>query len=469
MDDEIEFAEYFRMIRRDWLVAFAIFLLIFGTATVYTVLSPREYQATSSVLISATDPVFATSIRVDTITEAQIIESSNVRTPDLGSGYRLDAIPVKDTDIILIRVWAGDAQRTADLSNRLADNFVALKLQMRKEEARVAAVALAPQIAQTKADLEDLNRQLVALNSTKSPEYNAMKSVIAGKQRSYGELVSKLERWQVIASSDQNVVQVLDRASTPRAPVNPNAFKNLSIGAGIGMLLALVVVVIRNQNYLTAADIEDKLGPVLGTLPHSGMRGLTAYRAHDHEPNSAFAMHVKSIVAALPDTHLLSVVSAKAGDGKSMVASNIALALALQGKRTLLVDANLHNPIMHRVYALKDKEPGLTDVILEGAKLDSVIKIRKTTHENLFLLTAGKTTLQAIEQLASERIKDICNKLRSSNFDYVIFDNASLEHYEAKALASCSDAVLFVIREKIGKDQLVKPKANVIGVVINKK
>jgi septum formation inhibitor-activating ATPase MinD len=121
------------------------------------------------------------------------------------------------------------------------------------------------------------------------------------------------------------------------------------------------------------------------------------------------------------------------------------------------------------VYQLKDKEPGLVDVIMENARLDNVIRIRKTPYENLFILPSGKVKEESHELLMSHRLKEICNKLRESNFDYVIFDTASLEFHEAGNLASHCDAALYVVSGKMTKQEAVKPKANIIGVIINNK
>jgi capsular exopolysaccharide synthesis family protein len=173
------------------------------------------------------------------------------------------------------------------------------------------------------------------------------------------------------------------------------------------------------------------------------------------------------------DVKLISVTSPDDKEGKSTIASNLALDFVYAGKKVLLVDANLRSPRLSEVFKMKEDEPGLSDIILGDAKINDVI--RKTSYKNLFIITAGQHREFSNELLSSESIKDLCTKLKASTADVVIIDNSSLQHAESINIAGHSQAVLLVTahdktpRESAlkAKEVLRKVKADVMGVVIN--
>lgn len=166
------------------------------------------------------------------------------------------------------------------------------------------------------------------------------------------------------------------------------------------------------------------------------------------------------------------VTSPSPGDGKSMTAANLAIILAQQDKRVLLVDADLRKPSVHYTFKV-DNRYGLTNLltkqnILEKSKL-------KTSLLNLDVLTSGPIPPNPAELLNSKNMELIIEEL-NNNFDYIIFDTPPvLAVTDAQVLANKCDGIVMVIssgkttkKEALKtKDLLYKIKTPLLGVVLN--
>src|SRR5262249_5881218 len=133
------------------------------------------------------------------------------------------------------------------------------------------------------------------------------------------------------------------------------------------------------------------------------------------------------------DLKVVLVTSPRRGDGTTTTASNLAVGLARAGQRTLLIDANLRQPSLARLYALAG-DRGLTQV-LQGKRPASQA-IQRSPVENLDAITAGPEAADSTKLLLSPRLKDVLGELRS-HYDAVILDApAVLEAPDACILAS---------------------------------
>src|SRR5262249_57983334 len=100
----------------------------------------------------------------------------------------------------------------------------------------------------------------------------------------------------------------------------------------------------------------------------------------------------------------LGVTGAGPGEGKSLVASNLAIALAQSGQRVLLVDADMRRPRVHEIFGI-DQEPGLSNVLTGNTKLSEAI--RKSDVHGLWLLGAGHIPPNPAELIGSRRYLDV--------------------------------------------------------------
>ncbi|WP_442596743.1 CpsD/CapB family tyrosine-protein kinase [Neobacillus sp. D3-1R] len=170
----------------------------------------------------------------------------------------------------------------------------------------------------------------------------------------------------------------------------------------------------------------------------------------------------------------LMVTSAGPGDGKSTTVANLAIVFAQQGKKVLLVDADLRKPTVHYTFLL-DNNKGLTNVLTKQVTL--VDAVNQSDIENLYLLTSGPIPPNPAELLGSKSMEDLLEEAHQQ-FDLVLFDTPPvLAVTDAQILANkCSGTILVVNSGKTeiegatkAKELLLSAKGKLLGVVLNQK
>ncbi|HEU4472144.1 MAG TPA: polysaccharide biosynthesis tyrosine autokinase [Flavisolibacter sp.] len=139
------------------------------------------------------------------------------------------------------------------------------------------------------------------------------------------------------------------------------------------------------------------------------------------------------------------VTSAISGEGKSFVATNLALSLALTGKRVVLLDCDLNNPSLNKKLGIGNGLSGVTEYLQDEAEADGIIN-RSGLHENLFFIPAGSLPRNPAELIMNGRIEDLLNYL-DATFDYIVVDTAPVSPVtDAYMISPYCDATLFVVR-----------------------
>jgi len=139
------------------------------------------------------------------------------------------------------------------------------------------------------------------------------------------------------------------------------------------------------------------------------------------------------------------VTSAVPQEGKTVVAVNLAAALAAQEERVLIVDADFRVPAVHRALLLP-QTPGFTDILVDHLSIQSVVR-EVEGLPNLSVIPAGRIPPNPAEITGSARMRQLIEELRGS-FDRIIFDGPPvLGATDAVVLASSVDGVLVVLRK----------------------
>jgi capsular exopolysaccharide synthesis family protein len=149
---------------------------------------------------------------------------------------------------------------------------------------------------------------------------------------------------------------------------------------------------------------------------------------------------------------LLLISSACTGEGKTMLAGQLAVSLARAGRRTLLVDCDLRKPCLHRLFSLP-RTPGLCDLLCSLAREEDVVQ--PTEVPGLYLLPAGRFSPQAAAALAQGAVEAIFQRLRG-RFDSVVVDSSPvLAVPDTLMIARSADGVVFSIRPGVSQGPLV--------------
>ncbi|MBI5362045.1 MAG: CpsD/CapB family tyrosine-protein kinase [Planctomycetes bacterium] len=185
-----------------------------------------------------------------------------------------------------------------------------------------------------------------------------------------------------------------------------------------------------------------------------------------HAPRGPIAEQFRSLrnsVQALnPDgaPRTLVLTSAVAGEGKSVAAINLALALTeVPGTRVLLVDADLHRPSLEGYLGLPRRQ-GLTELVRGACPIDRAI--RQTSANNVWLLGAGELPQNPSELLGSERMRTIIAQFKQ-RYTYILIDTPeALTISDASLLGAQADGVLLVVRLNATPRHLVEQTYNLL-------
>lgn len=280
-------------------------------------------------------------------------------------------------------------------------------------------------------------------------------------------------------------ISVLDKAVAPSSPSNINPVKYAGIFAIVGFVISVGVILVLNlfdSTVKSDKDIEKSLK--IKTLATFAKNQNTRPGVIDLDPKSQMAEGFKSLRTNLQfmkgSEGLKSVLitSSLPGEGKSWVATNLAITFARGGYRTILVDADMRKGVQHKKFKLK-QVPGLSDFLnssTENYEGELPRYIQPTELDNLCVLPCGSITYDSSELLLSNRIIKTVETLKK-NCDIVIFDaTPSNLVTDAVVLSRLVDTSFIVTEhEKTQVDDIAKIKTqiedvggNVAGIVINK-
>ncbi len=364
-------------------------------------------------------------------------------------------------------------QLTSELI-KLEANNIGLQKQIDSlreiEQSRRGKIRKVPEIEQK---LRQLERQVRSFQST------------------YEVLWQQLQTVRIAESQDPGNVRVISNAVIPNKPISSRGVGYLASGS-LALLAAAGIIYLVEISDKSIKTVEEArqlygytcLGVIPGlekfklfTLPESGQDPTIPkliVRDYPSLPLSeSYRMLQSNIKFLNSDKKLKSIVVTSSGaqEGKSTIAANLAAAMAQVGNKVLLVDANLHNPIQHRIWDIYN-DNGLSNVIAE--QLDPRITI-KEVMSNLDLLTSGSTDPSPATLLDSQRMRMLMDYW-AELYDFVILDTPALDlTADAPIIGHMADGVLLVVRPgsveraqaNFTKEILEQSGLNILGMVFN--
>jgi capsular exopolysaccharide synthesis family protein len=328
-----------------------------------------------------------------------------------------------------------DVQRLSSLiTSTEADLMGAVQSVVASHDARISV-------------LDDLQARNLAtaqrLTSAQAKE-EVLAEQVENARRIADQLSMEYQKARIAEAVEVGQIEIVDLAPLPQAPIGGGPLRTIIYGLLVGLLLgggSAVLADHLNRSVHRRDDVAQLGLPVLGIVPHA--------RAKVNSDAGPILEAMRGIRFSLLYAHgtagpvLFTITSPGSGEGKSFVASNLALAFAHGGHRTLLIDGDLRRGSLYRVLNTQRK-PGLTDVL--HGDVASEQAIQATPYASLSFVGCGTRTPDGPELLGSEVMSKFIAGVRH-NYDAIIVDSPPLgAGVDAYALATVTGNVLLVLR-----------------------
>jgi capsular exopolysaccharide synthesis family protein len=318
--------------------------------------------------------------------------------------------------------------------------------------------SLAVQIRNTEAGIKEWEVKALDL-SRRLGEYERLKSKVERLKGLYERLLASVQNVDVNRNIDQDVVNVMEYGTQPSV-VRPDLGRALLMGGlggfavGLGILLLIGKL---DDRYISVSELEAHSElDVVGLIPRLKASEIQVLQENDkrHILVESFR-NIRSSILFMPSQSYnpksFLISSAIPGEGKSTLATDLAVTMALSGSKTLLIDGDLRRGRINRHFSAKS-EPGLAELLKDVATPEEAIV---DTHiPNLQFLSRGKLLAAGTEPLPGTKFSKLINQLHDK-YDYLIIDSCPvLAADDSSAMAPLVDAVFFVVRARFTSARL---------------
>ena len=388
-------------------------------------------------------------------------------------------------------------RQRAQLSEKLGPNHpdmvkigLAIDTAEAKIEAEVAQISEAMR-SEYEAALAEERTLAAELNSQKQEaqvlnragiSYGALQRDAAANRQMFEALLQRTQETGVSEEIRAANIRVVDPAEIPTAPISPNLFNNILMGLLGGLTLAIGLAFgleYVDDRIKSPDELKKHLGlPFLGMVPALA-RGKASSPVLDQAAPGVYSESFRAIRTNVlfsstdQGSRLIVVTSSAPGEGKTVVSSNIAIALAQAGHRVLLLDADMRKPRVHDVFRTS-ADPGLSNVLVGDAT--PIQATRESSTSGLWIMPAGTPPPNPAELLGSKRFRDF-SALAMQSFDWIIVDTPPVMAVtDAAVAANVAHGVLFVVGADMTSrrvaqsavEQLELSQAKFLGTVLNR-
>jgi non-specific protein-tyrosine kinase len=404
-------------------------------------------------------------VRVSPIAGTQLLEV----IAEAGSPLAARDVAEELARQLVLMSASGSAAEDDETSLFLRERLDSLKLRIEDGQRRVEALEAAMAGAPNTADLRSLQDQV-----------DVLEGLITGWESNYAQLLALVE-----SEETGSYLSLIGPAQLSPSRISPRTSLNMLIGSVLGFTLALGVVLLLgylDDRIRTADDLmRDLRLPPLGAVSKLAGEGyehkLIADMDHYAPATEAYNVirsNIRFASQAQPARSIL-VTSALAGEGKSLTAANLGMAMARLGLQTVIVDTDLRRPAQHQIFG-KPNDIGVAQMLTPKAKLLKG-KLQQTKVPGLLLLSSGAPPDNPAELVSSASMDRLIAQLVDDfEFDIVILDAPPvLTAADAAVLSSKADAVLLVVQSgRTGRRvaqqaiaALQQAGARILGAVLN--
>ena len=400
--------------------------------------------------------------------------------------------------------------KVQELSNQLKETQEQINSELHKMSDRVRSQYFEARDREKmiRVAVEEEKQQANKVNEN-AIEFSLLKRDAESDRELYEGLLQKLKEAGVSAGLRSSNIQVVDIAEIPTLPSEPKIPRNIVMAALLGMVGGIGLAFVQEKLDRTVRSFHQvqvlSSLPQLGFIPlESGNRQQQGRRSQlrlDSAPSHKDSIHmivnadptsnmaesyralVNSVMLSAPvPPKIILLTSAITGDGKTTTSINIAIVLAKQGKRVLLVDADLRRPSVQKAMGLTGTE-GLSTILRslragsvnDGALAPKSLILPASGIPNLFVMPAGPVDPEAAELIGSRGLEELLHQW-SAQFDHIIIDSSPVVLVaDAVRLSVAADSVILVVRwghtpqEAFARAEelLTQVNAAVTGVVFN--
>ncbi len=417
--------------------------------------------------------------------------SSTAETPigmDLATQYLQKALELSRTRALLVeqsKVWKPKHPKLIAIQDQIA------QLQGEIEDIKTQnAEQTKVQIGAVKAELATLDENIKSWEvkardaSHKNDAYQQRLDALTRAQNLYTQLLTDLKSVKDIKTmGSDETIQTLQDASPPEQ-VSRGTLAHLLVGLIGGLVTGSLVLLLMDRaddRLASSTEVMDRFSePIVGQIPNVGASRTDAGLPllHSEDNRYTFAESFRSLRSSLifmpnqGDLRTIIVTSAIPGEGKSTVASNLAITMSLAGAKVLLVDADLRRGDLTELFGLESKV-GLSSVLRGEVEMKGALQ--PTKYSTLTLMPSGPVTNQSAELLLKPSFTKLLAQCRE-DFDLTIFNTSPiLATDDTATIAPKFDGTLMVVRAQFTSARLVSSslsalyqrQVNVLGLILN--
>ncbi len=470
-----------------------------------------DYQRDLGIVgVEPKDSVFVTSLEelnkqladaeVDRMVKEARLKAIKSSTPDV-----IDAAAVQDPALQALKEQLTQLRgQYSSMSQTYGTAYAPLKslkaqidqLQRNLGDEETAQVDRAQKEYDAAQNNEDMLRkslndeeQSAYKNGAKGVQYEFARSEYEANRILYDGLQQRLQEAGIMAGLHTTSIRIVDNADIPVFPSHPRKRANLAVGGASGLMLGFILALLfesLDTNLKTMNDIERALQlPLLAAIPSVETEDLlpSKFRESAISRGASSWSRIAEALRGMRTSILLSspgappkvimITSTRPAEGKSSVATLMAITFALNGSRVLLIDADLRRPSVHLRFRIP-KGLGLSSLLSGKSNIkDATTEWPELT--NLHIMTSGPVPPLPSELLGSRQMEDLILKLREE-YDFVLIDTPPvLAVTDASILGRLTDAAILIIRYGAAQrhvvqrciDLLDRSGAHLLGVAVN--
>jgi capsular exopolysaccharide synthesis family protein len=378
-----------------------------------------------------------------------------------------------------------------------------LRAQITQESVRILDGLDADYQAAVRAEQQlqaaiDGHQKLAKSLGAKLPQYSVLRRDVDTNRQIYISLLTRLKETQVSSALITSNISSVDRAEIPITPSRPRKTLNLILGLLVGVFGGVALAFLVEYLDTTVKDPNDIQAvlrvPALGFVPvlrasalgvatraalmddrarhgralgrdRRGRRALATGSENDPVFAEAFRTLRTTLLYCAADNAptTFMVTSPQRGEGKTTIASNLAIALAQHGAGDVLViDADLRRPTLHKVFGVAPT-PGFANFLADEGELADIVQ--PTATDKLYVVPAGRTLSTLADLLASPRLAPALEVL-SDRFKHIVFDTTPLFGIsDALSLAPHVGGALLVLRHGHAHRETARRAVNLLATV----